>query len=60
MPHHQKNNRELLEFIITEIGSLKTAIAEIRFEISKINQIEYKLKRGEVSATTNGGWFTWS
>jgi len=55
----EKNNKQLLEEIITEIRSLKSAVSEIRVEIAKLSQIEYKLKKGENLATTNGGWF-WS
>ena len=56
----EKNNKQLLEEIITEIRSLKSAVSEIRLEIAKLNRIEQKLKKGEVLATTNGGWFSWS
>jgi len=55
----EKNNKQLLEEIITEIGSLKSAVSEIRVEIAKLSQIESKLKKGENLANTNGGWF-WS
>ena len=57
---NHKNNKQLLEEIITEIRSLKSAVSEIRLEIVKLNRIEQKLKKGEVLATTNGGWFSWS
>tara|TARA_R100000654_G_scaffold52092_1_gene78237 strand:+ start:421 stop:594 length:174 start_codon:yes stop_codon:yes gene_type:complete len=54
-----KENKELLEQILKEIQSLKTALTEIRAEVAKLSQIENKLKKGENLATTNGGWF-WS
>jgi len=54
----EKNNKQLLEEIISEIRSLKSAVSEIRLEIAKLNRIEQKLKKGEVLATTNGGWFS--
>lgn len=54
-----KENKELLEQIIKEIHSLKTAVGEIRIEVAKLRQIDEKLKKGENLATTNGGWF-WS
>ena len=56
----QKHNKQLLEEIITEIRSLKSAVSEIRLEIAKLSRIEQKLKKGEILATTNGGWFSWS
>lgn len=56
----EKNNKQLLEEILSEIGSLKSAVSEIRLEIAKLSKIEQKLKRGENLATTNGGWFSWS
>tara|TARA_R100001460_G_scaffold11140_2_gene26176 strand:+ start:33 stop:230 length:198 start_codon:yes stop_codon:yes gene_type:complete len=56
---NNQNNRELLEEILSEIQSLKSTITEIRIEISKLNQIENKLKKGENLANSNGGWF-WS
>ena len=55
-----KSNKELLELIIKEINSLKTAINGIRIEIAKLNQIENKLMKGENIAETNGGWFSWT
>jgi len=54
-----KENKELLEQILKEINSLKTALSEIRAELAKLSQIENKLQKGENLATTNGGWF-WS
>ena len=53
-------NKELLELILKEIHSLKTAITEIRVEIAKHNQIENRLKKGEVIANGNDGWFWFS
>jgi len=55
----ENNNRQLLQQIIEEIRSLKSAVSEIRVEVAKLSQIESKLKKGENLATTNGGWF-WS
>jgi len=52
-------NKKLLEQIIEDIRSLKSALGEIRTEVAKLNQIENKLAKGENLATTNGGWF-WS
>ena len=54
-----KENKELLEQILQEINSLKTALTEIRIEVAKLSQIENKLKKGENLATTRNGWF-WS
>ena len=54
-----KENKELLEQILKEIHSLKTALTEIRVEIAKLSQIENKLQKGENLANSNGGWF-WS
>ena len=56
----KKNNKELLEEILSEIQSVKSAITEIRCEITKLNQLENKLQKGENIATANGGWFFWS
>jgi len=56
----KKGNREILEELLKEIHSVKNQLNEIRIELSKINQIENKIKKGENIATTNGGWFTWS
>ena len=52
-------NKKLLEQIIEDIRSLKSALGEIRTEVAKLNHIENKLAKGENLATTNGGWF-WS
>lgn len=52
-------NKLLLENILEEIRSLKSAVSDIRVEVAKLNQIENKLKKGENLATANGGWF-WS
>ena len=41
----EKNNKQLLEEIISEIRSLKSAVSEIRLEIVKLNRIEQKLKK---------------
>jgi len=69
MPEKKNNqiNRELLEEILSEIQSMqqellatKSAITEIRCEITKLNQLENKLQKGENIATANGGWFFWS
>ena len=57
---NNQNNRQLLEEILSEIQSVKSAITEIRCEITKLNQLENKLKKGENIATANGGWFFWS
>tara|TARA_R110000803_G_scaffold81155_3_gene147093 strand:- start:889 stop:1074 length:186 start_codon:yes stop_codon:yes gene_type:complete len=54
------NNKQLIEEILKQIHSLKTAITEIRLEIAKLNQIENKLQKGENLATTNQGWFWFS
>tara|TARA_A100001391_G_C4847836_1_gene218861 strand:+ start:39 stop:215 length:177 start_codon:yes stop_codon:yes gene_type:complete len=54
-----KENKELLEQILKEINSLKTALTEIRAEVAKLSQIENKLKKGENLATNRNGWF-WS
>ena len=63
----EKSNKELLELILKEIHSLrkelsttKTALTEIRVEVAKLNQIENKLKKGEVLANGNDGWFWFS
>ena len=53
-------NKKLLEQILSEIHSLKTAVSEIRIQLAKQNQIETKLKNGEVLANTNEGWFWFS
>ncbi len=52
-------NKKLLEEILGEIRSLKSAVSQIRLEVAKLSQIENKIKKGEVIANTNGGWF-WS
>tara|TARA_Y100000592_G_C5403804_1_gene284526 strand:- start:154 stop:330 length:177 start_codon:yes stop_codon:yes gene_type:complete len=54
-----KENKELLEQILKEINSLKTALTEIRVEVAKLSQIENKLQKGENLATSRNGWF-WS
>jgi len=54
-----KENKELLEQILKEINSLKTALSEIRAELAKLSQIENKLQKGENLANTRNGWF-WS
>ena len=56
----EKSNKELLELILKEIHSVKTALTEIRIEVAKLNQIENKLKKGEVLANGNDGWFWFS
>ena len=53
-------NKLLLEKIIEEIRSLKSAVADIRLEVAKLNQIENKIKKGENLANTREGWFLWS
>jgi hypothetical protein len=53
-------NKKLLEEILGEIRSLKSAVSEIRLEVAKLNQIENKIKKGEVLANSNGGWFWFS
>lgn len=58
MPEKQ-TNKELLEEILQEILSLKTALSEIRVEVAKLRAIDEKLKKGENLATTRNGWF-WS
>ena len=57
---NNQNNRQLLEEILSEIQSVKSAITEIKYEITKLNQLENKLQKGENIATANGGWFFWS
>tara|TARA_R110000772_G_scaffold136820_1_gene245610 strand:+ start:240 stop:431 length:192 start_codon:yes stop_codon:yes gene_type:complete len=59
-PNSKAENRELIEEVLKQIHSLKTAITEIRVEIAKINQIENRLKNGEVLASGNDGWFWFS
>ena len=59
MPEKQ-TNKELLEEILQEILSLKTALSEIRVEVAKLNQIENRLTKGENIATTREGWFWFS
>ena len=59
-PNSRAENRELIEEVLKQIHSLKTAITEIRVEIAKINQIENRLKNGEVLASGNDGWFWFS
>ena len=54
-----QKNRKLLEEILEQLKSLKTQVSEIRFEISKMTQIENKIQRGEVSSQSNNGWFLW-
>tara|TARA_R100000808_G_scaffold10932_1_gene28606 strand:- start:12 stop:203 length:192 start_codon:yes stop_codon:yes gene_type:complete len=53
-------NKELIEEVLKQIQSLKTSITEIRVEIAKLNQIENKLKNGEIVASRNDGWFWFS
>lgn len=53
-------NKELIEEVLKQIQSLKTSITEIRVEIAKLNQIENKLKNGEIVASGNDGWFWFS
>jgi prefoldin subunit 5 len=66
-PNSKAENRELIEEVLKQIHSLrkelsttKTSITEIRVEIAKLNQIENKLKKGEVLASGNDGWFWFS
>ena len=59
-PNSKAENKELIEEVLKQIHSLKTAITEIRVEIAKINQIENRLKNGEVLASGNDGWFWFS
>ena len=59
-PNSRAENRELIEEVIKQLQSLKTSITEIRVEIAKINQIENRLKNGEVLASGNDGWFWFS
>ena len=59
-PNSKAENRELIEEVLKQIHSLKTSITEIRVEIAKLNQIENRLKNGEVLASGNDGWFWFS
>tara|TARA_R110000823_G_scaffold311434_1_gene436964 strand:+ start:627 stop:815 length:189 start_codon:yes stop_codon:yes gene_type:complete len=59
-PNSKAENKELIEEVLKQIHSLKTAITEIRVEIAKQNQIENRLKKGEVIANGNDGWFWFS
>ena len=67
-------NRELIEEVLKsqmdfvkqihslrkELSTIKTSITEIRVEIAKLNQIENKLKKGEIVANGRDGWFWFS
>ena len=59
-PNSKAENRELIEEVLKQIHSLKTSITEIRVEIAKLNQIENRLKNGEIVASGNDGWFWFS
>tara|TARA_R110000822_G_scaffold43454_1_gene117278 strand:- start:292 stop:483 length:192 start_codon:yes stop_codon:yes gene_type:complete len=59
-PNSRAENRELIEEVLKQLQSLKTSITEIRVEIAKLNQIENRLKNGEVLASGNDGWFWFS
>lgn len=53
-------DKELIQELLIEMDSVKTALSEIKYQLSKLNKIEENLQKGEVLATTREGWFLWS
>lgn len=60
-------NNELLKKISADLNSIskdiitiKEQISELNFKLTKINNVEEKIQKGENIKTNNGGWFYWS
>ena len=60
-----KNNQLLkqisaeLSSISSELTKIKTSILEIKGDVTKLNMIEEKIRKGEYDAKYNNGWFWW-
>lgn len=60
-----KNNNLLkqisaeLSSISKEIANIKKSMIDIKGDVTKLNMIEEKIKKGEYDAKYNNGWWWW-
>jgi archaellum component FlaC len=60
-----KNNNLLkqisaeLSSISQEIANIKKSMIDIKGDVTKLNMIEEKIKKGEYDAKYNNGWWWW-